>query len=390
MEIEQKLIEIIQDANVPSSIRMNGLHWLCEAYADDPKIWQIVNPELGGEMFSEFPILAYFPVPAEALEQVFDRTEELLKQASVNGRASLTDPRMRCAGKLMEHVVLLPTKYLVEHYSRIQHITSLSKIFFRIDLDELKLRIELQELTADELARKLEESIMKLSEADNLYYEQLSVASVDTLRQLYPDYLELSNSIRLKPPSEGHLAVSFNTVMKSLVRTPEPGLESILGGHLQDDRESVFVPALEALVRLRTDVAAHALIELFGSSGEQQQRWIARGLQRMNTSGLHPQIIQLITTVRKGSGTWRMLLIALARQLSKETAPQMAQMLSDLAGSEAQDITRNMQVYLAAIGEHTDLEREFDAFTKRKAPAKNVDRAALREQLARNLRDNLN
>ncbi len=310
-----ELIQLLSDDD--ASFRMMSLHFLCEAYAEEPELtravfdgWDRWGPATA---FTEFPMLSYFPVAAEQVEESCQRAAKM-----VTHRA-LKDPVTRCAGKLMEQVVKLPARDLQSHGELLERTTVKSKIFFRVDLPAVRSRIDLLGRPADELAQLLDESVQKLSEDPSqarLVHQALH--ALEALRREHPETLDLGNVLRDSPPDDGPQAISFQLTIQSLGQLPQSGLEASLARHLHDPRESVHSAAVEALVRSGTPAAGDALAEQFAGAAEGNQRWIARGLQRIRAEGLAPKIAELRTSNTEHT-LQLMLLIAELRQLDVES-----------------------------------------------------------------------
>lgn len=287
-----ELIQLLSDQQVAT--RTCAMNLLCDSYCEDPSILPAVFQswdKFGAEAsLPEFAILSFVPCADNSIEESCDRSEKM-----VRGR-KLTDPVTRCAGKLIEQLLRLPALSLQPHLDRLQKLVASSKIFFRIHLEHHVDRVQLLQLTADELAGKLDAALEKLcsnpSDDDAM---RRAMQSLETLRRQFPEYLDMSALLRNAPPTDGPSWHSFAVGLQSLIHFPEPGLEELLGRHLGDSREAVYSLVVEALVRTGTLAAAQVLIGSFANTASRNQQWIARGMQRLRHANIASQIAQLET-----------------------------------------------------------------------------------------------
>jgi hypothetical protein len=168
--------------------------------------------------------------------------------------------------------------------------------------------------------------------------------------------LDLDSVLQFSPPSGGAQAASFSLTLHSLIQFEQPGLAAQLGQHLSDSRESIFTNIVEALVRLGNAEAADAFVEAFPACEQTNQRWIARGLQRIRVFGLADRIAQLRETVLDPA-LWLMLLIAEVRQFDPSSAGRIASQLTRLQ-SFSETLIDSLTIY-ARFNEQADDARAF-------------------------------
>lgn len=314
------LLRLLSDGE--SSFRMMALHFLSEGYADSPLIlkrifagWEQWGIEAA---FPEFPMLSYVSISPEDIAECCDRADKMAQERK------LTDPVSRCAGKLLEQVVCLQAHELASYVDKISTTASQSKAFFRVDLSLLHNRIESLGRDADTLMQQLEnaiESLCSSPEDSAAFHDALN--ALEVLRTAHPQTLSMAAVLQETPPDDGSRAVSFQLAMQSIRQFPEAGTESVLAKHLSDPRQAVHSSATEALVRLGTALAAAMLVSEYPDTEATQQRWIARGLQRIRANGLAEEIARLRAATEDPT-LWLMLLVAEVRQLSGESLARLA------------------------------------------------------------------
>lgn len=338
--------DLIPLLSVPQpDLRMLGLHLLCEGYVYDDRIphavfqgWDQWGPEAA---FSEFPMLSFLHVAEHGLPESCTRAGQM-----VAGH-KLTDPASRCAGKLIEQAVTLPAKVLQEHVERIVAVTRTSKIFFRVDLEQMQRRIAFSQEPADALAVQLEHAVAQLtSDPANDAAMQLGVDALEAIRRYHPGYLDLSSVLGqgMGASSSSHQAASFRLTLHSLMQLEQPGLEPDLEQHLVSDNDFVCVNVVEALVRAGNRAAAEAFVNQFDKATPENQKWIARGLQRIRVDRLAPAIAALRDGTRDPH-LWLMLLIAEVRQCDPESAERLAYDLPRLR-SPSETLADSLRIYL--------------------------------------------
>jgi hypothetical protein len=231
------LIQLLADAEAP--VRMSALEFLSEGYAPSPEILPRVFAAWDqwgvAQAFPEFPILSYLPIAPQHVSECCQRATLMAA-----GR-KLTDPITRCAGKLLEQVVGMAAGDLHPHLEAILTAVSTSKIFFRVDTQDLQHRLELQELAADELAARLDAAIEILTQQpDNAAAFQAGLQVLEVLRLRHPDYLDMTTAIAKTPANdEGPPSISFRLSLRSLIHIAQAGAEANLARHLCDQRETI-------------------------------------------------------------------------------------------------------------------------------------------------------
>ena len=349
----EDLVGLLSDGQ--ADLRMKVLHTLCEGYASQREIFDAV---LAGwdrwgpaEAYHEFPMLSYLAIPPDAIDDCCSRAA-----AMVEGR-KLTELPARCAGKLLEQVIRLDARTLIPKLDVLESVTAKSKIFFRVDLEGVRYRIGLLDKSADELAGVLDAAVEQLGEDSNsVTAVHQALAALETLRREYPEYLDLQAAIANAPEGDGAAAISFQLTMQSLVQFDHPGLEATLAKHLLDAREAIHSTAVEALVHAGGAATAEAFLEKFDEAEPANQKWIARGLQRIRVPGLAGPIAVL----RAGTtdpALWLMLLIAELRQLDPSSNPRVAEDLARLQ-SFSEALIDSLTVF-ARLHEGSEGARDF-------------------------------
>jgi hypothetical protein len=330
------------------AMRDIALNWLCEGYIDEPLVtesvfeqWHLRSAE---QAFTQFPLLGYFPVSASQVNRACEQAEWLIGHGG-----PLTSSSTRCAGKLIEQLILLPPRDLAPHVDRIAALVKSHKIFFRVDLQDLQLRIDLLGSTADLLFETLESAIKRL--VDN---PQDGVAgregqrALESLRYQYPDHLDLGQSLR-SDSSLPQTSISRELTLASLCHIAgEDSVLEPLGDLLDSSAQSVVASSVEALVRSGTGAAAQVLVDHFSQASAANRPWIARGLQRMRVHNLAP----LIAALRDRTSDERlqmMLYLAELQQLDPNSGPRMIQFF-DALDSASPDMLDAGMLYTFVCG----------------------------------------
>lgn len=316
----EDLVALLAD-DTPGT-RMLALHFLSEGYADQPEILPAVFAAWdrwgATSAFPEFPLISYVCIPKELIGELLQRAQDLVLPGH-----KLTELSTRCAGKLVEQLCNLPAKQLSPHQINLENLTTQSKIFFRVDTRALAQRIGMMDLSADQLAERLDHSIETLTaHSENAAAFTTGLHALEALRSDHPGYIDMATAISNTPPDHGARAISFQLSMHSLIQTSQAGTEAALATHLLDPREAILSNAIEAMVKLGTPLAAACLISQFELASESGQRWIARGLQRVRGLGLADEIANLRDhTV--DPALWGMLLVAEVRQFEVASLPRI-------------------------------------------------------------------
>lgn len=311
------------------SVRNIALNWLCEGYVDDPGVAEAVFQQWKTrsfeQAFPEFPMLAYFPISASQVSQACHVASEMIAK-----KAGLTSTTTRCAGKLMEQLVRLPAGDLADHMQQITALVGSHKIFFRIDLQGLRQRLELLQQSSSQLTELLESSITTLvSSPQDEPARQRAQQALEALRLLYPEQLDLGRCLQPDTATPAD-SVSCELALHSLCHFPDnSGVESQLGQLLHSSAQSVLSLAVEALVRSGTGEAARVLVDSFHEVSPPNQPWIARGLQRMRVHNLAPLIGELRS--KTSDETLRtMMLVAELQQLDPRESQRISQLFDQL------------------------------------------------------------
>lgn len=320
------LIELLRHAD--GTVRMRALTVLCDGLIDDEGIFNAVRDgwkQWGAEdAFADFPMLSHFPVGRDNVVEAI----ELAAEMAQGGK--LTNKRVRCAGKLLEQISNLPLDYIEEHLELIESVASSAKIFFRVRPQAIRFRQELKLLPLEQLSDSLEQSIAKVVEsaddADGPYAE--GVASLDALREYFPDSIDMAAAIKNSAES-GPAAVSFAMAMDSLARRAEPEIEAEIAVHLHAPEERVYTRAVEALVRAGTPAAAARLVLATQGAPSNNRTWIVRGLQRIRAKGLAEQLRELRRQA-SDQKLWLMLLVAELNQMDPSSVEHVAKDLRRL------------------------------------------------------------
>lgn len=334
--------------------RMLALHLLCEGYADQSDILRAVfdgwDQWGAAESFPEFPMLSFLPIQAELVESCCQRA------ARMSEKRPLTAASTRCGGKLIEHLMRLPASDLQPYVSLIEGTTEVSKIFFRVDLEGLAHRIGLLDQQPDHLAELLNQAVSALvSDHNNASAVHQGLHAVEALRRQHPEYMDLMAVLERGPRDEGPQAVSFQLTLQSLVQFKHPESESYLGPHLHDSREAVVSSVVEALVRLGTIGAAEELCQRFPSANPDNQKWIARGLQRIRVAGLAPKIAEARAAAADPSLNV-MMMIAEVRQFDASHIQRVTGELEEFA--EYSETLIDSVLMFVHLSQGADHERE--------------------------------
>lgn len=344
------LIQLLTDAEGPC--RMSALEFLSEGYASGQGILTRVFAAWDqwgiAQAFPEFPILSHLPIAAQHVAECCQRATQMAA-----GR-KLTDPLTRCAGKLLEQVVGMTAGDLLPHLEAIVDVASTSKIFFRVNTQGLQQRLALLDLTADSLAARLDAAIETLCQnPENAAALHDGLHTLEVLRLRHPDYIDIASAIAKTPADDdGPHAISFKLSLRSLIQMEQVGAEANLARHLCDQRETIYVGAVEALVRIGTPLAAAHMLAQFRSAQPTAQRWIARGLQRIRAAGLAEEISVLRAKIRNPS-LWLMLLVAEIRQFQASSLPRVTsdvQQVKAFTGALLDALNVYLRIHASAVG----------------------------------------
>lgn len=348
-EALEALIGLLESQHATS--RMLAMHYLSESYAEDPRIltrffsgWG----QWGADAFPEFPMLSFVPIPE-------DQIAESCRWASEQALGKkIIAPESRCAGKLVEQLMRLPAQSLREHRARIGQTKEVSKIFFRVDLNVLDERFELLDCRADQVAAVLDDAIATLiKEPEHSSASSRGIIALEALRRHHPDYIDLNMIFKNEVGADGPSS-SFRVALQSLISFPQLGSEQHLSRHLLNPHESVYCNIVEALVRCGSREAAEVLLEQLEHAEPENQKWIARGLQRLKLPGLASGIAAA-RDATKDPYLWLMLLIAEVRQFRIDSVDRIRFDLERLQ-STSEALIDSLTVFLQAFHDSPNME----------------------------------
>lgn len=383
-----ELVDLFVDDSV--DLRTAALTALCDGYASDPGILPailIAWDRFGADKaFADFAMLSYVPTEAGLVAEACERAARM-----VLGRP-LTDPITRAAGKLIEQQMQLPAAALQPHMQLLYETVSKSKIFFRVDLGMQAQRIELLNLSADQIAGHLDSAIAAtLANDKDDQARSKAILSLEALRRQHPTYIDLAVALAGPPKEGGPAWTSFCVTLQSLIQFSQPGLEEPIGNHLLDHREFVYSLAVEALVRCGTPAAAEQLLTRFEAANSRAQHWIARGLQRVRCEGIAARIAKLDVADPHLKTS---LVIAQLKQLdaANESLPQQLATQASLPAGSHPLLKLNQRLWPTSNSEvHAGLERLLKSASNAVDPAEKAaaaqKREAIRDALRKQLRD---
>lgn len=283
---DQQLIDLL---NSPSQrVRSAALELLSSSYCNAPTM---VGAILQGwdrygvaEAYPEFMQISHLPAHHQYMEGVLERAAEMAE-----GR-KLVDPVCRCAGKIIEAMVLLPPEQIAEFIPRIAELKKLSKIFFRIELDELQRRVALAEKNDDALVDLVERSWKQNAEGpvavDAVYALEVlhgrGSAEDIVRRSLSPvEAWEQDNTRRL------------SVVLQVASRHAFLGFEDLLVSHVNHVQAPLAATACIALARCRSRDAVYSIVEKFPAENPTTQLRMADVLGRLHVPGASVRIHEL-------------------------------------------------------------------------------------------------
>jgi len=206
---------------------MQALHLLSEAYCDSDRVLEQVflawDKWESAEAFPEFPMLSFLPIPAGQIVAGCERAQAMAAERK------LTDPSARAGGKLLEQLIRLPVKDLEPHLELLEQVKASSKIFFRVNLDQVRDRLQLADCTADQCAAVLNNSVAELAEGNqNPQVFSQGLAALEALRTYHPDYIDLNSVLKAPVPmkqadeSDGESKPINPSLRLSLIHISEP------------------------------------------------------------------------------------------------------------------------------------------------------------------------
>lgn len=348
--LQHQLLELLTGDS--RRFRMQALHLLSEAYFESDRVLEQVFSAWekweAAEAFPEFPMLSFLPIPRGQIVACCEKAQAMAADRK------LTDPSARAGGKLLEQLIRLPAKDLEPHLELLDQVKASSKIFFRVDLDQVRDRLQLADCSADQCAAVLNNSVAELAESNqNPRVFSQGIAALEALRTYHPDYIDLNSVLKAPVPmkqedasdgAEKPINPSLRLTLQSLCEKAHAGTEPWIGEFLVSDEEAVFSVAVDALVRSGSRFAAEQLLEKVDVADGENRKWIARGLQRLQLAGLASGIAACRDHCRDPY-VWLMLLIAEVRQFQLDSFDRIAFDLSRLQ-SPSEALADALAMYL--------------------------------------------
>ena len=285
---DQQLIDLLTHDSV--RYRSAALELLASSYCNAPAMLGAILEgwdRFGiGEAYPEFAQVAHLPVHHQYMHSILERSFQM-----VEGR-KLVDPICRCAGKIVEAMVLLPAEQLGEFLPDIERLKSTSKIFFRIELNDLRRRIALTELSDDELREQLEPVWNGNGNGD----VQIQADAIHALEILHGRGVADEEIRRCLSPSEKWEQDSgqrLSIALQVASRHAFLGFEDMLAGHIQHVQATVAATACIALARCRSRDAVFAIVERFAQENPTTQLRMADVLGRLRVPGASLRIQEM-------------------------------------------------------------------------------------------------
>lgn len=283
---DQQLIDLLTHDSV--RFRSAALELLASSYCNAPAMLGAILESWDrfgvAEAFPEFAQVTHLPAHHQYMATVLDRS---LKMAE--GR-KLVDPVCRCAGKIVEAMVLLPADQLGEFLPKIEMLKSSSKIFFRIELADLKRRTELAEMGDDDLLEQLEPVWSSSGDvqiqADALHALEI-LHSRGKADEVIRSWLGPAENWTQDQGSRLSLALQLASRHAFL------GFEDMLAAHINHVQATVAATACIALARCRSRDAVYAIVERFAQEAPTTQLRMADVLGRLRVPGASVRIQEL-------------------------------------------------------------------------------------------------
>ena len=283
---DQQLIDLLTHDSV--RYRSAALELLASSYCNAPTMLGAILEgwdRFGiGDAYPEFAQVAHLPVHHQFMATVLERSFRM-----VEGR-KLVDPICRCAGKIVEALVLLPAEQLSEFLPEIERLKATSKIFFRIELNDLKRRIALTELSDEELKEQLEPVWNGNGDV------QIQADAVHALEILHGRGAAEEVIRRCLSPSEQwerDAGQRLSIALQVASRHAFLGFEDMLAPHIQHVQATVAATACIALARCRSRDAVFAIVERFAHESPTTQLRMADVLGRLRVPGASVRIQEL-------------------------------------------------------------------------------------------------
>lgn len=282
---DDELIEFLNHDE--QAVRSAALELLSHSYAHDRRILEAVYrvwDRLGVESaFPEFTLLPFLPIDRH------DIAESVARARSMAQNRKLVDKTCRCAGKLLESVVAVEPRWLAEHLSSIEEAQQSSKIFFRVSLEFLRLRIDCCRQSEGDLLDQLDDNDPAIAAAS---WEGLH--SIDPKNRLLRlPTIASDDSIHAASRQKYRLELARNH--------PKVGSEKELLASLSSDDASIADSATVALVRCRTAEVQTQIAQTFGTMNRTTQLRSLEIVRRMRLSNASELIRYLLPMGRDAS-----------------------------------------------------------------------------------------
>lgn len=288
---DQQLIDLLHSESVNE--RSAALELLSASYSNAPAMLGAILEgwdRFGvAEAYPEFAQLSHLPVHHQYVEELVQRASRM-----ASGR-KLVDPVCRFAGKIVEALVLLPAEQLSDVVPMLEELKKSSKIFFRIDLAEMRRRIELAEMSDEGLLELLEPNWS--NSGDPRTYVD-AIYSLETLyhrgagEEVIRVWLSPSDTWGQDQPRRLPIALQVASRHAFL------GFEDALVVHINHVEATIAATACIALARCRSRDAVYAIVEKFTSESATTQLRMADVLGRLRLPGASVRIHEL----REASG----------------------------------------------------------------------------------------
>jgi hypothetical protein len=293
MEVsDEQLLPLLEHQDSP--VRSAALETLASSYCESDDLlervfaaWDRHGP---AEAFPEFPMLTYLPVSRRLAEESLQRASAMCRDRKI------VDPQCRCAGKLIEaYSIASPYTYagLLDEFERLQ---GESKIFFRVDLPLMRRRLQIHELTTNDLLANVEASF----ELEPLEIDPYKLRfAIDELNDREAADALWSRVAEAIAENDTHLSAIIDACLQVLSRRKVEGLEMQLASWLDHDESKIADVAVLALAHARNrDVLQNIAAQFFNYSISGQLR-AAVVLQRMRLRGVGETIRNLRADVQE-------------------------------------------------------------------------------------------
>jgi len=283
---DQQLIDLLTHDSV--RYRSAALELLASSYCNAPAMLGAILEgwdRFGiGEAYPEFAQVTHLPAHHQYMATVLDRSFHM-----VEGR-KIVDPICRFAGKIVEAMVLLPAEQLEEFLPQIEQLKAASKIFFRIELKDIKRRIALTELSDEELKEQLEPRWGNngdlQTQADALHALEI-LHSRGTADDVIRRWLAPKES--WEQDADQRLSIALQVASRHAFL----GFEDMLAAHIQHVQATVAATACIAVARCRSRDAVFAIVERFAHESATTQLRMADVLGRLRVPGASIRIQEL-------------------------------------------------------------------------------------------------